>query len=305
MRTACGSHTHTVVPERKRLLIYVQSYDIGAGRYDCEGPHDQISIVEIPRKNPGAAKVINEPVLFPDGGYTNPNTSPPRNTTGCHDITVYQKLDIAAGACVSEGILIDISDPEEPKVISTITNPTFAFWHSATISNDGKKVLFTDELGGGAGAECNPTVGPERGADAIYDIRNRRSPRFLSYFKIPRTQSNTENCVAHNGNIIPDKKRDLFVQSWYQGGMSIIDWTNPYRVKELAWFDRGPYEPTALAGFWSTYYYDGYIYGSEIQRGFDVFKFKDAGSRSNGDTVNAQTQFDLYDRGRGHGRDRD
>ena len=312
VRTACGSHTHTVIPERKRLLIYVSSYDIGAGRYDCEGPHDQISIVEIPRKNPGAARVINEPVLFPDGGETNPNTTPPRNTTGCHDITVYQELDLAAGACVSQGILMDISDPEEPEVISSVTNPTFAFWHSATISNDGKKVLFTDELGGGSGAECNPTVGPERGADAIYDIRNRRSPRFLSYFKIPRTQANTENCVAHNGNIIPDKKRDLFVQSWYQGGMSIIDWTNPLRVKELAWFDRGPYVPTALAGFWSTYYYDGYIYGSEIQRGFDVFKFTGAGSRSNGDTVNAQTQFDLYDRGwghrdrgRGHGRDRD
>ncbi len=310
VRTACGSHTHTVVPERNRLLIYVSSYDIGAGRYDCEGPHDQISIVEIPKRNPKDAKVIREPVLFPDGGETNPNTTPPRNTTGCHDITVYQELDIAAGACVSQGIIMDISDADDPKVISSVTNPTFAFWHSATISNDGKKVLFTDELGGGSQATCNRTIGPERGADAIYDIRNRKSPRFLSYFKIPRTQANTENCVAHNGNIIPDKKRDLFVQSWYQGGMSIIDWTNPYRIKELAWFDRGPFEPTNLAGFWSTYYYDGHIYGSEIQRGFDVFKFNGAGSRSNGDTVNAQTQYELYGRGgsrddRGHGRGRD
>jgi hypothetical protein len=310
VRTACGSHTHTVLPQRDRLIIYVSSYDIGAGRYDCEGPHDQISIVEIPKDDPGAAHVINEPVLFPDGGANNPNGSPPgRNTTGCHDITVYQELDLAAGACVSEGILLDISDPVHPEVLSSTTNENFAFWHSATISEDGKKVLFTDEKGGGSGAECNPTVGPRRGADAIYDITDRANPRFLSYFKIPRTQSNTENCVAHNGNLIPNaKNRDVLVQSWYQGGLSVIDWTDGRNPKEIAWYDRGPYADTLppLAGYWSTYYYNGYIYGSEIQRGFSVYKLNDpviaGASRYKSGTLNAQTQFSDGKPGWGHGR---
>ncbi len=191
---------------------------------------------------------------------------------------------------------MDISDPENPEVIANVEDPNFAFWHSATISNDGRKVLFTDELGGGSAATCNPTIGPNRGADAIYDITDPANPKFMSYFKIPRTQDNSENCVAHNGNLVPNKAgRDILVQSWYQGGLSVIDWTDGKNVKELAWFDRGPIVPQALGGFWSTYYYNGFIYGSEIQRGFDVFKLDDkaiAGSEEfRSRTLNAQTQF--------------
>jgi hypothetical protein len=301
VRTDCGSHTHTVLPEDDRLLIYVQSYDVGKHRYACEdkGPksHDKISIVEIPRDDPAAAKVINEPVLFPDGGG-DAQTGTRRATTGCHDITVYQALDLAAGACTGEGILMDISDPVNPVVLSNIEDPNFAFWHSATISNDGKKVLFTDELGGGGQATCNETIGPNRGADAIYDITDPANPKFMSYFKIPRTQSNTENCVAHNGNLIPNARgRDILVQSWYQGGLSVIDWTDGKNVKEIAWFDRGPLsnERLILGGNWSTYFYNGYIYGSEIQRGWDVYKLDDpavAGSDAfKSGTLNAQTQF--------------
>jgi hypothetical protein len=314
VRTSCGSHTHTVLPERNRLLIYVSSYDIGTGRYDClDTPdplkaHDKISIVEIPRNNPGDAEIINQPVLFPDGGNAGEpgGTVRTNGTTGCHDITVYQERDIAAGACTGEGVIMDISDPEDPEVIANIEDPNFAFWHSATISNDGRKVLFTDELGGGTAATCNPTIGPNRGADAIYDITDPANPKFMSYFKIPRTQTNGENCVAHNGNLIPNKKgRDILVQSWYQGGLSVIDWTDGNNVKEIAWFDRGPYPipaPTVLAGYWSTYFYNGYIYGSEIQRGFDVFKLNHssiATSRaSKSRTLNAQTQFDYERRDR-------
>jgi hypothetical protein len=298
VRTDCGSHTHTVLPEKRRLLVYVSSYDIATGRYQCGGPHDQISVVEIPRRDPAAARVINEPVLFPDGG--NDGTSGTlRATTGCHDITVYQALDLAAGACTGEGVIMDISDPVNPEVLSSVEDPNFAFWHSATISQDGKRVLFTDEKGGGSGAECNDTVGPERGADAIYDITDPANPRFMSYFKIPRTQTNEENCVAHNGNALPIRGRDILVQSWYQGGISVIDWTDGSDVKELAWFDRGPFNPTqrVLAGFWSSYYYNGRIYGSEIQRGFDVFElrgreFREA-ERVRTGTLNAQTQFPL------------
>jgi hypothetical protein len=300
VRTDCGSHTHTVLPERDRLVIYVQSYDTGADRYLCNDVsntgHDQISIVSIPKRNPAAARVVAEPKLFPDGGNDG-TTGTRRATTGCHDITVYQEIGLAAGACTGEGVIMDIRNPLRPKVLSNIEDTNFAFWHSATISNDGKKVLFTDELGGGSQPTCNETVGPRKGADAIYDITDPANPRFLSYFKIPRTQTNQENCVAHNGNLIPNKKgRDVLIQSWYQGGVSVIDWTNPKKVKELAWFDRGPVDPTrlVLGGFWSSYYYNGYIYGSEIQRGFDVFKFEDkkikGAEKYQYGTLNAQTQ---------------
>jgi hypothetical protein len=294
--TDCGSHTHTVLPERDRLLIYVQSYDINERKFECKGPHDKISIVSIPKRNPANAKVVAEPVLFPDGG--NDGTAGTlRATTGCHDITVYQALDLAAGACTGEGIIMDIRNPVKPKVLANIEDTNFAFWHSATISDDGKKVLFTDELGGGGQPTCNPTIGQRRGADAIYDITDPANPRFLSYFKIPRTQTNTENCVAHNGNLIPNKKgRDLLVQSWYQGGLSIIDWTNGSEPKEIAWFDRGPISETELilGGNWSTYFYNGRVYGSEIYRGFDVYKLAgvNTGKPFTG-TLNAQTQEPL------------
>jgi hypothetical protein len=301
VRTDCGSHTHTVLPERDRLVIYVQSYDIPAAgapaKYECAAPHDKISVVVVPKRNPANARVVDEPVLFPDGGNDG-TTGTLRATTGCHDITVYQAIGLAAGACTGEGVILDIRNPVNPRVLSNIEDTNFAFWHSATISNDGKRVLFTDELGGGSQAVCNETVGPFRGADAIYDITDPANPRFLSYFKIPRHQTNTENCVAHNGNLIPNKKgRDVLIQSWYQGGVSVIDWTRGDRPKELAWFDREPFDPSrlVLGGFWSSYYYNGYIFGSEIQRGWDVFEFDDKAVKGhkkfNVGTLNAQTQY--------------
>jgi hypothetical protein len=301
VRTDCGSHTHTVLPERDRLLIYVQSYDIpgptSPAKFNCAAPHDQISIVSIPRRNPANARVVAEPVLFPDGGNDG-TTGTLRATTGCHDITVYQAIGLAAGACTGEGVIMDIRNPVRPKVLSNIEDTNFAFWHSATISNDGKKVLFTDELGGGGQPTCNPTVGPNRGADAVYDITDPANPRFLSYFKIPRPQTNAENCVAHNGNLIPNKKgRDILVQSWYQGGLSVVDWTDGSKPKEIAWFDRGPIaeDHLVLGGNWSTYFYNGRIYGSEIYRGFDVYQLagvKGSDKVQTG-TLNAQTQVPL------------
>ena len=300
VETDCGSHTHTAIPERDRILIYVQSYDLGAGKANCDAavdPHDKISIVAIPKGNPANARVVAEPVLFPDGG--NDGTAGTlRATTGCHDITVYQAVGLAAGACTGEGVIMDIRNPVRPRVLANIEDTNFAFWHSATFSNDGKKVLFTDELGGGGQAVCNTTVGPTRGADGIYDITDPANPRFLSYFKIPRAQTNTENCVAHNGNLIPNKKgRDVIIQSWYQGGVSVVDWTNGSKPKELGWFDRGPLDEARLilGGFWSSYFYNGHIFGSEIQRGWDVFKFNDPkvkGSKKyDVGTLNAQTQY--------------
>ena len=278
VETKCGSHTHTLAPskDKKNLYAYVSSYSPNAAFPDCQPPHDLISIVKIPVKNPAAAAVVAEPVVFPDGGNGPGNYS--STTSGCHDITAYPAKDIAAGACMGDGVLFDIKDREKPKVIEQVRDTTnFAFWHSATFNNDGNKIVFTDELGGGGGATCNPTVGPEKGANAIYDITKAKKLAFKSYYKIPRTQANTENCVAHNGSLIPIKGKDIMVQAWYQGGISVFDFTDSANPKELAWFDRGPLsaERLVLGGSWSAYYYNGFIYSSDIQKGFDVFEVKD------------------------------
>ncbi len=298
VETDCGSHTHTILPEADRILVYVQSYGPNPEFPDCQPPHDKISIVEIPLDDPASAAVIAEPVLFPDGGFPGiPGQT--SATSGCHDITVYQAIGLAAGACMGEGIMMDISDPVNPVVLSSVTDPNFAFWHSATFSNDGETVVFTDELGGGGQPTCNPTVGPERGADAIYDATDPANPVLASYFKIPRTQSNDENCVAHNGSLIPVPGRDVLVQAWYQGGVSVIDFTDPYRPRELGWFDRGPFVDEAgqpgLAGAWSSYFYRGRIFSNEIQRGLDVLTFRSplAVRAQRQDHLNAQSQEPL------------
>ena len=268
VETKCGSHTHSLAPSKdgRNLYAYVSSYSPDAALEGCQPPHDLISIVKIPVKAPAAAGVVATPVLFPppEGGYT--------NTSGCHDITTYVKLDLAAGACMGDGILMDISDREKPVVIDTVRDTAnFAFWHSATFNNDGTKVVFTDELGGGGQPTCNPTVGPKRGANGIYDIEGGELV-FKSYYKIPRTNTNNENCVAHNGSLIPVKGKDLMVQAWYQGGISIFDFTDSENPTELAWFDRGPLSATEriTGGSWSAYYYNGYVFSNDIQKGFDV-----------------------------------
>ena len=296
VETDCGSHTHTLIPDEAagRALLYVQSYSPNASFPDCQPPHDKISIVSVPLAAPQLAAVIAEPVLFPDGGF--PGAPGRSATTGCHDITVYPAIGLAAGACTGQGVIMDISNPVSPVVLATITDPNFAFWHSATFTNDGSKVLFTDELGGGSGPTCNPTIGPVRGADAIYDISNPAAPVFLSYFKISRTQSNRENCVAHNGVMLPTAERDLFVQAWYQGGISVIDLTDPTNPKEIGFFDRGPLsdERSILGGSWSAYWYNGKIYSNDIQLGLDVIGFSASDKASAAGVklgyLNAQTQ---------------
>ena len=291
VRTDCGSHTHTLVPGETDdvLYLYVSSYGPNANFPNCQPPHDSISIIEVPLDDPASASVIAKPNLFPDGGAP--------GTAGCHDITVVPELEIAGGACMGEGVLLNISDPTDPYVIERVTDPNFAFWHSATFSNDFSKVIFTDELGGGSAATCREDLYPERGADAIFDIVGEGDDRelvFRSYFKIPRHQTNQENCVAHNGSIIPVDGRDLFVQSWYQGGVSVIDFTDSDNPVEIAWFDRGRLQPQQLGGSWSAYWYNGYIYSSDITQGLDVLRFFGDGDvaqarRIELDHFNAQT----------------
>ncbi|MBQ1062881.1 hypothetical protein AB0N48_08265 [Micromonospora chalcea] len=282
VETACGSHTHTLVPgkDKRNVYLYVSSYSPRADFPDCQPPHDSISIVKVPVKNPTTASVVATPNLFPDGGYPGiPGQS--SATTGCHDITAYPAKDLAAGACMGDGILLDIKDREAPRVIERVTDAeNFAFWHSATFNNSGTKVVFTDELGGGGAATCNEVVGPNRGADAIYDITGRGNARkleFRSYYKIPRVNADTENCVAHNGSLIPVPGRDIMVQAWYQGGISVWDFTNSRKPTEIAYWERGPLDATQLrtGGSWSAYWYNGHIYSSDIQKGLDVLELRD------------------------------
>ncbi|MBT2875875.1 hypothetical protein AB0900_21765 [Streptomyces cellulosae] len=310
VETACGSHTHTLVPERDNVYVYVSSYSPNAAYPDCQPPHDGISVIKVPRKAPHKAAVVGFPVLFPgegpDGGGnpgapTNPGVS---KTTGCHDITVLPSKDLAAGACMGDGILFSIKNPERPRVIDRIQdNVNFAFWHSATFNQKANKVIFTDELGGGGAATCNAEIGPNRGADGIYDIvgKGERSKLvFRSYFKIPRHQADTENCVAHNGSLIPVRGRDLMVQAWYQGGVSVWDFTNSSKPKEIAYFERGPLTTDQLdvAGSWSAYYYNGYIYSNDIAKGLDVLKIDDKRTdparKVRQKELNVQTQPDYF-----------
>ncbi|MGH8969179.1 MAG: LVIVD repeat-containing protein [Actinomycetes bacterium] len=278
IETDCGSHTHTLAPGKdgKNLYVYVSSYNPSSTFPDCQPPHDKISIVKVPVADMASASLISAPVVFPDGG--NPPGGYSRETTGCHDLTAYPAKDSMAGACMGDGVLFDIADRETPRVVTSVRDTqNFAFWHSATFNNAGTKIVFTDELGGGGGPTCNPTVGPNKGADAVYDVTgtgDARTLEFGSYFKIPRTQSNTENCVAHNGSLIPVKGRDIMVQAWYQGGISVWDFTDSANPKELGWFDRGPLsaDRLVLGGSWSAYWYNGYIYSNDIQKGFDVFQ---------------------------------
>jgi hypothetical protein len=301
VETDCGSHTHTAIPDRRhnRTIIYVSSYSPNAAFPDCQPPHDKISIVEVPHAAPDQARVVAEPVLFPDGGFPGiPGQT--SATSGCHDITAYPAKRIAAGACMGQGVLMDISDLLNPTVIDSVTDPNFAFWHSATFNNDADAVVFTDELGGGTGPTCNPTIGPQRGADGIYRIIDTDAGKrleFASYFKIPRTNANTENCVAHNGSLVPVPGRDIMVQAWYQGGISVWEFTDPANPRELAFFERGPLslEELILGGSWSAYWYNGLIYSSDIQKGFDVLFVADpafvlAGLLNRSRSFNAQTQ---------------
>jgi hypothetical protein len=202
-------------------------------------------------------------------GFGGPRTGP----TQCHDITVYPQIGLAGGACEGYGFLLDIRDPEHPVRIDQVSDSNFSYWHSATFNNDGTKILFTDEWGGGGAPKCRASDPKEWGADAIFTIVNNKLV-FQSYYKLPAPQTPQENCVAHNGSLVPIPGRDVMVQSWYQGGVSVFDWTNAKRPREIAFFDRGPTDSTRMApgGTWSAYWYNGVIVSSEIARGLDIFE---------------------------------
>ena len=243
----------------------------------------RIDVIEIPVDDPAKARIVDSPTVFADpesgalaglwrGGDHGDDTQETYETNECHDITVFPELNLAAGACSGNGILFDISDPLDPQRLDAVVDKGFAYWHSATFNNDGTKVLFTDEWGGGGRPRCRAYDPLDWGANAIYDIVDGKL-EFRSHFKMPAPQVEQENCVAHNGSIVPVPGRDIFVQAWYQGGISVIDFTDSSKPVEIAYFDRGPIDAEELVagGYWSTYWYRDKIYGTEIVRGLDVF----------------------------------
>jgi uncharacterized protein (DUF305 family) len=295
VQTCRGSHTHSIVSaDDTRLIVYNSGT---AGIRDekelagCIGeiPGDSrtalfsVDVIEIPLADPSQARIVKSPRVFADtetgeiaglwrGGDHGDGTQDTAPTDHCHDITVFPALKIAAGACSGNGILFDIADPLNPKRIDAVTDTTFAYWHSATFNNDGTKVIFTDEWGGGGRPRCKASDPKTWGANAVYDIVDGKL-KFRAHYKMPAPQSDKENCVAHNGSIIPVPGRDLFAQAWYQGGLSVMDFTDSANPKEIAYFDRGPIDEKqmVLGGYWSVYWYNGHIYGTEIARGIDVF----------------------------------
>jgi hypothetical protein len=223
----------------------------------------------------------------------------PDSTSGptqCHDITLYPAIGLAGGACEGYGLLLDLKDPARPVRIGEVADSNFSYWHSATFNNDGTKVLFSDEWGGGSQPKCRTTDKPEWGADAIFAIEDRKM-HFKGYYKLPAPQTEQENCVAHNGSLIPIPGRDVMVQAWYQGGISVFDWTDPTRPVEIAYFDRGPVDSTRLAsgGYWSAYWYNGVIVGSEMARGLDIFELTPSAFLTQNEIDAAKSvHFDYY-----------
>ncbi|WP_205789289.1 LVIVD repeat-containing protein, partial [Microbacterium sp. CPCC 204701] len=319
VQTCRGSHTHTVVEDpddTENVYVYVSgtggarttSPNVPGGctnvngntiesQLDAEGnpilgARFLVEVIKVPLADPAAAEVVNKARLFTDaatgspaglwpGGSHGEGMQSTSATDACHDITAYPEIGLAAGACEGNGILIDISDPANPVRIDAVTDPRFAYWHSATFNNDGTKVVFTDEWGGGSGARCRATDPQNWGANAIFDIVDGKL-EFRSYYKMPAIQTATENCVAHNGSLVPVPGRDIMVQAWYQGGLSVFDFTDSANPVEIAFFDRGPNDATRLVtgGYWSTYWYNGHVYGNEIGRGFDSLALQPSGHLS-------------------------
>lgn len=297
VQTCRGSHTHTLVidpKDKKNVYIYVSGTSFvrqdeelagcsaGAPDKDPNTALFRIEVIKVPLDSPQDARIVSTPRVFidPRTGVINALQSAathgigkPSFTNQCHDITVYSEIGLAAGACSGNGILLDIKDPVNPKRIDAVNDPNYAYWHSASFSNDGRKVVFTDEWGGGGGPRCRATDPNVWGADSVFRVVDRKL-QFASYYKLPAAQSETENCVAHNGSLIPVPGRDIMVQAWYQGGISVMDFTDPERPFEIAYYDRGPVDGKVLVsgGTWSAYWYNGRIYSAEMARGLDILE---------------------------------
>ncbi|MGH7653394.1 MAG: LVIVD repeat-containing protein, partial [Gemmatimonadaceae bacterium] len=318
VQTCKGSHTHTLIPsptDKNIVYLYVSGNQGArpatelAGCNNGTDPADpanslySLDVIKVPLDHPERAAVVTgariftgldaapraagRPVRGGRAGAPPPQPTGPRN---CHDVTAYPAMHLLAGACASYGLLVDISNPEKPVRLAAQADTNFSLWHTAVFSNDGSKVVFTDEWGGGTGPMCQATSMMEMGGDAILTIDAAKKYTQHSYFKIPTAQSAQENCVSHNGGLVPVPGRDIMAQGWYQGGVDLIDFSDPDHPKELAFFDRGPIDPPpgadvpiapapngrfstgTIGGSWGAYYWNGMIYSSELDRGFDVYE---------------------------------
>ena len=318
VQTCKGSHTHTVIPsptDKDVVYIYVSGNQMArpdselAGCNNGDDPADEnnslfrLDVIKVPLKNPAQAAVVTGARIFTGldpaprrAGQQNrrrrgaDTTQPPPRPTGprnCHDVTAYPAVNLLAGACASYGLLVDISNPEKPVRLDARADTNFSLWHTAVFSNDGSKVVFTDEWGGGTSPNCQATSMLEMGGNTTLVIGADRKLTQHSYFKIPTAQTAQENCVSHNGGLVPVPGRDIMVQGWYQGGVDVIDFSDPDHPFEIAFFDRGPIDaPPApgdsvqavsrsrgtMGGSWGAYYWNGLIYSSELARGLDILE---------------------------------
>lgn len=299
VQTCKGSHTHTVVPDPKdKGVVYIYVSGNQGARTDMAGcvsgddPADEnnslfrLDVIKVPLAHPEQAAVVTGARIFTGlagavrrGGRGVAQTGP-RN---CHDVTAYPAMGLLAGACASYGLMVDISDPEHPKRLDAVSDTNFSLWHTAVFSNDGSKVLFTDEWGGGTQPMCQANSMMEMGGNTVLTISADKKMTQRAYFKLPSAQTARENCVSHNGSLVPVPGRDIVVQGWYQGGIDVIDFTDPDHPFEIAYFDRGPIDPPPAAGdsatargrgtiggSWGAYWYNGRVYSSEIARGLDI-----------------------------------
>lgn len=317
VQTCKGSHTHTIIPDpndKGVIYIYV-SGNRGArpaselaGCKEGTDPADptnslyRLDVIKVPLAHPEKAEVVTGARIFTGlGAAPRAEGRPARHNrdgtvripTGprnCHDVTAYPAMNLLAGACASYGLLVDISNPEKPVRVDAVADTNFSLWHTAVFSNDGKKVVFTDEWGGGTGPMCQATSMMEMGGNTILTIDSKRKYTQHAYYKIPTAQTAQENCVSHNGGLVPVPGRDIMVQGWYQGGVSVMEFTDPDHPRELAYFDRGPIDPPptgevqatettdgrrtrgTIGGSWGAYWWNGLIYSSELDRGFDIFE---------------------------------
>jgi hypothetical protein len=300
VQTCRGSHTHSIVTDpndKENIYIYVsgssgiRSAEEKAGCVsDPNAPNTStfgIDVIKVPLKNPELSAVVSHAYIFSDantgelaslrGRRQGTGEPSPNPTSGCHDVTSFPFHQLLGGACSGNGLLLDTKNVLKPKRLDDVADAAFAFWHSATFNNDGTKLLFSDEWGGGTSPMCQSIHPPMWGGNAVFDIQgtgDNRRLKFGGYFKLPAWQTATENCVAHNGSLVPVPGRDIMVQAFYQGGLTVFDFTNSARIQEIAYFDRGPIDAANLVigGYWSVYYYNGFLYGSEIARGLDIFQ---------------------------------
>ena len=273
--TKCGSHTHTLVPDGATTYMYVESYPISqTGDCNAATGHGAVDILSFPTNDPSKLKI--------EGQLDVTQTPLPNDAPiGCHDLQAWPEKDIVIAACITEAQVWDISNPAEPKILSRITNPEVQIWHSAAFTWDGKYAIISDEYGGAAGGGgCAGDPDSTVGAMWFYNIEDPANPVNEGHYSLPRVPPTTEDeasrsfrCTTHLYNILPTKNgKYIAVASYYMGGISIVDFTDPAAPVELGYYLQQPggINPDSWAGYW----YNGRIYTNdhESQLGITVFK---------------------------------